>query len=210
MGGGGVILTRGPNGKYNVALATHLGNANAGGVVVFDANQNQVASVGFNEDGLPRIAVTHDGYDLARMDVYKDGDVYKGYVQADVKNFRIPNPKQPGTDIVYASIEGPEAAAYVRGTAKLVNGSAIVTLPDHFSSIVTEKDMTTQVTPLSAKSLGLAVVEKSSSRFVVKELQGGTGSYEFDWEVKSIRKGHEDYKVVRPRKKSAKQQYLIN
>ena len=207
--GAGVILTRGPNGKYNVALASMAGNANDGGVVVFDKNEDIVAHVGFNEDGLGRIAVVHDGYELAIMDVYKDGNTYKGYIEADIKNFRVPNPKQPEMDIVYASIEGPEAAAYVRGTAKLLNGKAIVKLPGHFSNVITEKDITTHVTPLSAKSLGLAVVEKSSSRIIVKELQGGTGSYEFDWEVKSIRKGHENYKIVRPRRKPAKQ-YLTN
>ena len=58
--------------------------------------------------------------------------------------------------------------------------------------------MTVQVTPLSAKSLGLAVVKKSRKSFAVKELQKGTGSYSFDWEAKGIRVGHEDYQVIRP------------
>lgn len=58
--------------------------------------------------------------------------------------------------------------------------------------------MTIQVTPLSAHSLGLAVVTKRLSGIEVKGLHRGTGNYEFDWEVKCVRKGHEDYRVIRP------------
>ena len=58
--------------------------------------------------------------------------------------------------------------------------------------------MTVSITPLSADSEGIAVVEKTNSGFKVKELRRGTGNYQFDWEVKCIRKGYEDYKVIRP------------
>ena len=30
------------------------------------------------------------------------------------------------------------------------------------------------------------------------ELSGGTGNYEFDWRVEAVRKGWENYKVIRP------------
>src|SRR5207237_6992 len=73
-----------------------------------------------------------------------------GVMFADVKQFREPNPRQPGTDIAYACIEGPEAAAYVRGTATLVNGSASVALPDHFQDVAVSDGMTVQLTPRSA------------------------------------------------------------
>ena len=42
-----------------------------------------------------------------------DGDG-TGWVVADIKSFRVAHPDKPDTDIVYAAIEGPEAAAYVR------------------------------------------------------------------------------------------------
>jgi hypothetical protein len=57
--------------------------------------------------------------------------------------------------------------------------------------------MTVQLTPLSVASKGLAVVEKTAQGFIVKELMDGKGNYSFDWEVKAIRKGYEDYQVVR-------------
>jgi hypothetical protein len=122
----------------------------------------------------------------------------QGVVSADVKNFREPNPEIPGTDIVYACIEGPEAAAYIRGTAQLEEGTGTIELPRHFATIASPQGMTVQLTPLSAESMGLCVVEKSLDRVVVRELREGMGTYEFDWEVKCVRRAHENYRVIRP------------
>lgn len=121
-----------------------------------------------------------------------------GRVIADVKNFAQPDPDAQDRDIVYASVEGPEAAAYVRGTAKLVNGFAHVALPRHFQNVSVVEGMTVQVTPRSADSEGLAVVSQSLTGFEVRELRRGHGTYEFHWEVKAVRRGFTDYKVYQP------------
>ena len=44
------------------------------------------------------------------------------------------------------------------------------------------------------------MIEKTKEGFKVKELYGGTGNYSFDWEVKGVRKGFEDYQVIREKK----------
>jgi hypothetical protein len=167
------MATFGANGNLNTAMVDLADDPNLGAVAVYDA----------------------DGNEQAYMLVDLDG---RGFVVGDVKSFRVPNPNQPDTDIVYAAIEGPEAAAYVRGTGQLVRGAATIDLPQHFVSIASTRGMTVQLTPNSARSLGLAVEQKSTERTVVRELMNGKGSYEFDWEVKSIRKGYEDYRVIRP------------
>lgn len=125
-----------------------------------------------------------------------DGGV--GEVYADRKNFRVPNPADATTDIWYCCPEGPEAAMYVRGTGRLVNGSATIALPDHFRNLAVEAGMTVQLTPLSADSKGLAITSKRLSGIEVRELTNGSGDYEFDWRVEAVRKGHEDYQVIRP------------
>lgn len=135
-----------------------------------------------------------DSFQKASMFVDKDG---RGVVAADVKNFRVTNPDDPSSDIWYASLEGPEAAAYVRGTATLVNGRVTIVLPRHFRAVTVAEGMTVQVTPLSGGSLGLAVIEKSLDGIVVQELQRGTGSYKFDYQVTAVRRGHENYRVIR-------------
>jgi hypothetical protein len=123
------------------------------------------------------------------------------FVTADVKSFRVEHPFNDEVDIVYACIEGPEAAAYARGTAELTEGHCTIKLPDHFSHVVTEDGLTVQVTPWSTESLGLAVTSRSPSEVVVEELRGGTGTYKFDWTVFGVRVGHEDYQVLRQRSK---------
>jgi len=110
----------------------------------------------------------------------------------------VPNPSDKNTEIWYACLEGPEAAAYLRGTGHLVNGQAVVTYESHFVSVASPEGLTIQLTPLSADSKGLAVVKKNNDGFVVAELNGGKGNYDFDFMAIAVRKGHEDYRVIRP------------
>ncbi len=123
----------------------------------------------------------------------------QGEVYGDFKNFRMEHPTNPEKEIWYASLEGPEAAAYLRGTSKLEDGQAAITFPEHFQLLANAEGMTVLLTPLSGESKGLAVIEKTERGFQVVELLGGTGNYEFDWEVKCIRKGYENFEVIRPK-----------
>lgn len=121
-----------------------------------------------------------------------------GDISADgVKNFVIDHPLRNDKKIVYACIEGPEAAVYTRGTADLINGEAWITFEEHFELVVNPETITVQLTSLSAESEGLAVVEKTVNGFRIKELRKGTGNYKFDYFVQGIRKGYEDYRVIR-------------
>ena len=121
------------------------------------------------------------------------------FAATGTKSFFAPHPTQAEMDIVYSCIEGPEAAVYVRGTARLVDGGCTIGLPDHFVNVASPQNITVQLTPLSADSLGLAVISKGVDKIQVKELHRGTGNYDVDWEVKSVRNGYEQYQVVRRR-----------
>ena len=173
-GDAGFISTTGQNGFGNVRLSSNIFGTqpNNGSVDVQDST------------GAPQAGIYVDG----------NGD---GIVFGDLKNFRTEFPNRPDKEIWYASLEGPEAAAYVRGTAQLVNGEAMVSFPDHFAAIASTQGMTVVLTPLSAASEGMAVIEKTATGFRVKELRQGTGTYEFDWEVKCVRAGYEGFEVVR-------------
>ena len=133
----------------------------------------------------------------------------KGVVAADkifttdlavtgVKNFHIQHPRDPSKEIWYACVEGPEAAAYERGSAHLQNGETFVPFSEHFAAIINPATVTVQLTAQSTDTYGLAVVEKTATGFRVKELKGGTGNFSFDWEVKAVRTGYEGYQPVRP------------
>jgi hypothetical protein len=99
----------------------------------------------------------------------------------------------------YAAPVGGEAATYDRGTAQLVNGEATIVCPESFRWIADDQSMTVTITPLSAESEGIAVIEKSAGGFKVKELRGGTGNYAFDYLVMCKRKGQENFQVVQPK-----------
>lgn len=133
---------------------------------------------------------------IARAGAYVNAS-NQGILYSDVKNFRMEDPRDAEKEIWYACIEGPEAAAYERGTAQLKQGFCEVQFSDHFSIVANPESMTVILTPLSADSEGLAVVEKTATGFIVKELRRGLGNYKFDWEVKCVRKGYEDYRVIR-------------
>lgn len=109
-------------------------------------------------------------------------------------------PGDPSKEIHFSGLEGLEKAAYCRGTAQLSGGEVTVQYPEAFKAITNEQTCTVMLTPLSADSKGLAVVEKTATGFKVKEMFGGNGNYSFDWEVKAVRKGTEGFQPVRERK----------
>jgi hypothetical protein len=98
--------------------------------------------------------------------------------------------------INYISIEGGEAGVYFRGTAKLINGEAVVSLPEHFTLVTsTIVPLTVVVTP-QENCNGLYIAKKSTKEIVIKELQNGKSNAEFDYIVIGVRKGYENVKIV--------------
>ena len=170
--GHGVLNTEGPNGNNNIRLTSLAANNDHGYVAVYDAQGN--AQAGFYVDTQGR-----------------------GVVFGDLKTFKIPHPGDSEKSIVYSSLEGPEVGVYLRGTETLKKGEATILFPEYFSSLITSENMTVTLTPLSADSKGMAVIEKSTHGITIKELWKGEGNYAFDWEVKAIRKGFEDFQIER-------------
>ncbi len=160
--------------------------------------------IGFPKHGYVAVA---DGTGADQAGMYVDG-LGNGYIFADganggVKAFVMPHPNKPEKDIWYASLEGPEAAAYERGVATLTNGEAWVPFSESFGIVSNPETMTVILTSHSADTYGLAVVEKTASGFRVKEFKGGEGNFSFDWEVKCVRKGWEHWQVERDKRERA-------
>jgi hypothetical protein len=111
------------------------------------------------------------------------------------KNFAMPDPADAKHAIYYTSLEGPEAGTYFRGTAKTVDGEAVIELPGYFSRITESERMTVQLTPVGDWGQ-IYVAEKSPERLVIKVAKGGQ-DLKFDYLVQGVRKGYLDYEVVR-------------
>ena len=170
----GIFGSIGPNGNRNFQVDAVGGLPNHGYLSVYDSN------------------------DQPQSGMFVDGNGM-GVVFGDIKNFRMTHPIDNNKEIWYASIEGPEAGAYIRGTGSLKNGRAEIGLPEHFILITSSSSLTVTLTPLSIDSKGLAVIEKDveKGRILIGELFEGVGEYAFDWEVKAVRRGFEDYQVIR-------------
>lgn len=147
--------------------------------------------------GLGFIGALNDTGTTGTGGVLRTGDTTTT-VFATSKSFVEPNPDDLSTDIVYTCIEGPEAAMYCRGTGTLVNGRAHIDLPRHFRTLAEEGTLTVLLTPLSLDTRGMGVAQKNLAGIEVGEIAGGTGSFDFDWEVKAVRKRFKSYKVDRP------------
>lgn len=166
---------------------------NAGEVTTYGSNDSlNVQLSGLGVDGRRGFVSVYDEASLSLAAMYVDTN-RQGRIQATVKTFRVPDPTEPKKDIVYACIEGPEAAMYTRGTGRLASGKARVSLPDHFLKLANLQTMTVHLTP-RGDCEGL-FYERDGNAIVVRELRKGASSVEFDWEVKAVRSGFEDFKV---------------
>lgn len=175
--GSGGIWNQGPNGMINTAVTYLNGVPNHGFIYVADGNGNQQAGMYVDASG--------------------NGTIFADGANGGVKSFVMQHPERSDTDIWYASLEGPEAAAYERGVASLKNGEAFVPFSDHFRVVANAETMTVILTPHAIDTYGLAVVSKTDQGFTVRELKGETGNFSFDWEVKCVRKGWESWQVER-------------
>ncbi|MBK6860367.1 MAG: hypothetical protein IPK91_05945 [Saprospiraceae bacterium] len=148
-----------------------------------------------NFGSLANIGILDKGTNILRIGFRYTGSTYELF--GTTKSFVVDHPKYFDSLIVYTCIEGPEAAAYERGTSKLVNGRADIKFSEHFGLIINPGTLTIQLTPGSLESKGLAIIEKNAQGVTIGELQNGKGNYSFDWEVKAVRKGFENNRVIR-------------
>lgn len=106
-----------------------------------------------------------------------------------------------GRAIYYCALEGPGCDNFIRGEGQLVNGRAVIDLPEHFAT-VTEGDLTAHLTPLGPTP-GLYVAGVSDHQLEVREGPAGSGDVRFHYLVLGRRVGHADEQVIRPAPGSA-------
>lgn len=219
----GINNTYGPNGNATTSIGSNSVYPNSGSVTLYNENSRTrmihtvLSDAGYSSyygpkgnsiitlsalGGAPNnglIAVQDDSRKskaFMYVDALGNGNVGANYMQADLYKSYTIYPKDSNLYISNTVLQGTEAATYIRGTAQLINGNANIILPDHFSQTVSSSKITVMLTPLSADSKGIAVLNKTASGFVAQELFAGSGNYEFDYEVKGIRKGYENEPVI--------------
>jgi len=134
-----------------------------------------------------------EGWDAFNQTFLFGVDCQGNIVARGRKGFVQDHPLDPTKVITYIALEGPEAGTYIRGTAQLINGEAVIVLPEHFSLVTNDEGLTVQLTPLG-EWLQLYVVQKNTKQLIVREAQGKSG--QFDYLVQGVRKGYENHRVI--------------
>jgi hypothetical protein len=68
-----------------------------------------------------------------------------GSFAATTKSFVIPHPTQPGQQLRYGSLEGPENGVYVRGR---LDGEHTINLPDYWTGLIDSNTITVNLTAM--------------------------------------------------------------
>lgn len=128
-----------------------------------------------------------------------DLDVF-GTLTANSKNFVQAHPEDGALEIVYTTLEGPEASVFTRGSARLIDGVAVVALDESFAWTANpDLGLTVSLTPRGSSSV-LWVETISTKELVVRS---DSKDATFDYLVMGLRIGYEQAPVVRPRTRDA-------
>lgn len=107
------------------------------------------------------------------------------------KTFVIDHPLDSGKYLVHATLEGPEAAVFYRGTSQLAGGRSEICLPDYADELTDPDSWTVQLTNISGfDRLAIERVDGRcvhKGRFVVAAEDPGS-TQEFGWEAKGTRR----------------------
>jgi len=125
-------------------------------------------------------------------DVHVDGALSSD----NPKPFVIDHPTKPGLELIHACIEGPEAGLYYRGDTELVNGQALIRLPEYFETLTRPEDRTVLLTAKGREPFLLSCTDIVDGKFTV---YGTRPDGEFSWEVKAVRADIEPLVIERPK-----------
>jgi hypothetical protein len=172
------------------------GSAAHDGVIGYTNSQsNGIAGVaGYNFDdlgicaGSPQ-AVGYLGYmtGSSLYGVYSVGSTGA----TGTKNFLEPHPTDASKEIRYASLEGPEAGTYFRGSGHTVNGMATIDVPESFRMVTAETGLTVAVTA-TGELAQIAAISKSLDKIVIQSSK----DVAFDYMVNGVRKAFQDFQAI--------------
>mgnify|MGYP001219028820 FL=1 len=105
---------------------------------------------------------------LLTVKVIKSKVIYAEVIMAKVKNFAIPHPTLPNTNLVYACLEGPENGVYVRG---VLRNNDTIKLPEVWRELVDPRSITVSLTPVGSEQ-SLVVKRVTNNEVVVQSRPG--------------------------------------
>ncbi|MCX5328341.1 hypothetical protein [Streptomyces sp. NBC_00140] len=140
------------------------------------------------------------GGGLLTLDVFACGALYVGgdfdnpkcvFYADGTKHFVIDHPLDPeNKSLHHVCVEGPEAAVFYRGCARLADGWTEVELPPYFEGLARADGRTVMLTPVCDDDAPISVLAASpvrGGRFTVRAADDRNPAQRFCWEVKAVR-----------------------
>lgn len=107
------------------------------------------------------------------------------------KSFIEPHPTDASKVIRYVCLEGPESGTYFRGSAQIIDRSAVIIVPEDFRIVTDSEGLTVQLTPVGAPA-GMYVVSEDLNQIVV----ASDRDVKFHYMVNGIRKAFKDHQAI--------------
>ena len=114
-------------------------------------------------------------------------EAWGALVATGTKSFVQPHPTDPSTAVQFICLEGNESGTYFRGTTRLVDGVALIPIPEEWRLVTDEVGITVQVTPHGPANVWVA--SSSLDQIVVS----GSADVELDYLVNGVRRGFTEY-----------------
>jgi hypothetical protein len=107
------------------------------------------------------------------------------------KSFVEPHPTDASKVIRYVSLEGNESGTYFRGTAQIVNGEAVIQVPEDFRIVTDADGLTVQVTPVGAPAV-VWVASQDLNQIVLNS----RNDVKVHYLAQGVRKAYKDFQAI--------------
>lgn len=113
------------------------------------------------------------------------------FTASGTKSFLDPHPFDASKMIDYVALEGPEAGTYFRGTSQVLNGMAVIQVPEHFAMVTDPEGLTVQLTPVGASS-NMYIEREGLDMIVVR----ASRDVKFHYLVQGVRAAFRDHQPI--------------
>jgi hypothetical protein len=124
---------------------------------------------------------------------YSGNAVYSfgNFVATGSKSFIEPHETDASKVVRYVCLEGPESGTYFRGSAQIVHGRAVISVPEDFRMVTDSEGLTVQLTPIGAPAR-MYVVSEDLGEVVVS----ADRDVKFHYLINGVRKAFKNFQPI--------------
>ncbi len=169
---------------HRVNGSLSIGTTNASAKLVIQNSSSSQDILKLEGDSSKRVLIDSNGNLSVSGNLTVNGDLSI----SGAKTFIIDHPIHSEKYLIHATLEGPESAVYYRGKGKLVNGKAVIKLPNYFETLTHLNNRTVQLNSENGWAPLFVEGGVKDAQFTVRTTNDGNPNQEFNWIVTAERK----------------------